>query len=70
MVERDGNRFAAVPVRLGQRYGQQLEILDGLDVTDAVVTSGQFLLDAEANLDAGVSRMDADAVTTTVGSAP
>jgi Cu(I)/Ag(I) efflux system membrane fusion protein len=70
MVEREANRFAAVPVRLGQRYGQQLEILEGLTETDAVVTSGQFLLDAEANLQSGLSQMDANAVTTTTGAAP
>lgn len=70
MVERGPNRFAAVPVDIGQRYGQQLEIVSGLAVTDAVVTSGQFLLDAEANLDAGLSQMGADGTTATTGAAP
>ena len=70
LVESGQDRFRAVPVQIGQRYGQQLEIISGLTTTDAVVISGQFLLDAEANLDAGLSQMGADDSATMTGAAP
>jgi hypothetical protein len=46
-----------------------LEIVAGIVGNDRIVTSGQFLLDAEANLQAGLTRMDADAAPTTIESA-
>jgi Cu(I)/Ag(I) efflux system membrane fusion protein len=70
MVQHGKNRFMAMPVKIGQRYGNEIEITDGLALTDHVVTSGQFLLDAEANLQSGLSRMEADEVDMTKGSQP
>ncbi len=58
MLQHDKNNFNAMPVKIGQRYGNEIEITDGLALTDRVVTSGQFLLDAEANLQSGFARMD------------
>lgn len=52
-------RFVPVPVRLGQRYGDRVEIVEGLDIDDRIVSSGQFLLDAEASLRAGLEQMSA-----------
>ncbi len=60
MVQRDKNRFIAMPIKIGQRYGGEIEIIEGIVLTDRVVTSGQFLLDAEANLQSGFSRMETD----------
>ena len=37
--------------------GEELEIREGLASTDRIVVSGQFLLDAEANLQAGLAQM-------------
>ncbi len=62
MVQHAKNQFMAVPIKIGQRYGNEIEITDGLALTDRVVTSGQFLLDAEANLQSGFSRMEPDAM--------
>ena len=45
---------------LGQRYGDEVEIVNGLVATDRFVSSGQFLLDAEASLQSGLDQMDAD----------
>ena len=70
MVQHGKNRFMAKPVKIGHRYGNEIEITDGLALTDRVVTSGQFLLDAEANLQSGFSRMEADEVDTSKGSQP
>ncbi len=62
MVQHAKNQFMAMPVNIGRRYGNEIEITDGLALTDRVVTSGQFLLDAEANLQSGFSRMEPDAL--------
>ena len=62
MVQHAKNQFMAMPIKIGQRYGNEIEITDGLALTDRVVTSGQFLLDAEANLQSGFSRMEPDAM--------
>ncbi len=58
MVQQDNNRFIAKPVKIGQRYGNETEIIEGIVLSDRVVTSGQFLLDAEASLQSGFSRME------------
>ncbi len=62
MVQHGKNRFMAMPVKIGQRYGNELEIIEGITLTDHVVTSGQFLLDAEANLQSGFSRIEPNAI--------
>lgn len=59
LLARDGNRFVPTRVELGPRYGDDVEITDGLAATDRIVTSGQFLLDAEASLMAGLDQMTA-----------
>jgi Cu(I)/Ag(I) efflux system membrane fusion protein len=60
MVQHAKNQFMAMPIKIGQRFGNEIEITDGLALTDRVVTSGKFLLDAEANLQSGFSRMEPD----------
>ncbi|MGH8052299.1 MAG: efflux RND transporter periplasmic adaptor subunit [Arenimonas sp.] len=62
MVQLAKNQFMAYPITIGQRYGNEIEITQGIALTDRVVTSGQFLLDAEANLQSGFSRMEPDAM--------
>jgi Cu(I)/Ag(I) efflux system membrane fusion protein len=57
LIENGAHRFVPTPVMLGQHYGEEVEILAGLTESDHIVTSGQFLLDAEANLQSGISRM-------------
>ena len=59
LLARDGNRFVPTRVELGPRYGDDVEITDGLALTDRIVISGQFLLDAEASLTAGLDQMTA-----------
>lgn len=58
LVARANNKFAPTAVEIGERYDDRIEIRSGLNVKDRVVVSGQFLLDAEANLQAGFNRMD------------
>lgn len=70
MVQHANNQFKAMPVNIGQRYGNEIEIIEGIATTDRVVTSGQFLLDAEANLQSGFSRMEPDKMDSMKGSQP
>ncbi|HYN79536.1 MAG TPA: efflux RND transporter periplasmic adaptor subunit [Lamprocystis sp. (in: g-proteobacteria)] len=55
-------RFAPVDVKTGMRSGNRVEITEGLAEGDAVVVSGQFLIDSESSLRASFRRMgDGDA---------
>lgn len=53
-------RFQAREVSAGIESGGQVAILSGLKDGDTVVTSGQFLLDSEASLDASLTRLSAE----------
>ena len=44
---RDGDRYAAHPVRLCKRDGRQVEVLEGLDAGDAVVVEQSYLIKAD-----------------------
>ena len=57
VVQGDDQGFVVMPVHIGMVSREQVEILHGLAVGDNVVTSGQFLLDAEAQLQAAAGRM-------------
>lgn len=52
-------KFAQRAVVAGMESGGQVEIIDGLAPGETVVTSGQFLLDSEASLTAGLARLSA-----------
>lgn len=47
-------RFKPVEVKLGQYSEGYYQVLAGLKVNDAIVTSGQFMIDSESNLRAAV----------------
>jgi Cu(I)/Ag(I) efflux system membrane fusion protein len=51
-------RFKAQPVTIGIESGDRVAILSGLSQGDEVVTSGQFLIDSESNIEAALSRMN------------
>jgi predicted RNA-binding protein with TRAM domain len=53
-------RFASRKVVAGPESGDRVTIVEGLREGELVVTSAQFLLDSEANLDAGLERLDAE----------
>lgn len=50
VIVRNGGSFEPHDIKLGADLGDQLEVLDGLNEGDEVVTSGQFLIDSEASL--------------------
>jgi Cu(I)/Ag(I) efflux system membrane fusion protein len=49
-IVRKGSSFEPRDIKVGADLGDQLEVVDGLHEGDEVVTSGQFLIDSEANL--------------------
>ena len=53
-------RFRPQVVRTGIVSGSRIEIISGLSEGDAVVTSGQFLLDSEANGEQAFARLMAE----------
>ena len=52
-------RFKSVTIKTGRFFNQQVEVLAGLQAGDTVVTSAQFLIDSESNIDSDLQRMDA-----------
>jgi Cu(I)/Ag(I) efflux system membrane fusion protein len=53
-------RFRAQPVDVGIESGGRVEIRAGISEGDLVVTSGQFLIDSESNIESALARMDAE----------
>lgn len=52
-VDVGGGRYQPREVRLGAKSGDHFEVVAGLQAGDVVVTSGNFLLDAETRLQSG-----------------
>ena len=50
LVERGEGRYEPRPVRLGVRVPGYIEVLDGLQAGERVVTQATFLIDAESNI--------------------
>ena len=60
MLEENG-AFRPVEVEIGREAGERTQILTGLDEGDAIVLSGQFLIDSEAQLSGLVARLGSQA---------
>lgn len=58
IVALNDGRFQAREVTTGIESSEKIEILSGLKVGEKVVVSGQFLIDSETNLKAGLERLD------------
>jgi Cu(I)/Ag(I) efflux system membrane fusion protein len=56
-VALDGGRFAPRELTLGAEAGDEFEVLDGLREGERVVTSAQFLINSESNLQAAIGKM-------------
>ena len=50
-------KFKSVEVKLGALSDNYYEVLSGVNESDTIVTSSQFLIDSESNLKAGTSSM-------------
>lgn len=57
VIQEDRQRFSVRQVHAGIDSGEFTEILHGLEVGETVVVSGQFLIDSEASMRAGHSRV-------------
>ena len=61
LIDKGDGRFEPRDVKLGQRGGGYVEIRDGVSEGEVVVTSANFLIDAESNLKAALKGFaDAD----------
>lgn len=58
IVSLSDGRFQARSVTTGIESGDKIEILSGLKAGEKVVVSGQFLIDSETNLQAGLERLE------------
>jgi len=54
LVAKGEGRFEPRPVKLGRRGDGYVEVLEGLEKGDEVVTAATFLIDAESNLRAAL----------------
>ncbi|MEH6449208.1 MAG: efflux RND transporter periplasmic adaptor subunit [Oleispira sp.] len=52
-------RFKSVAVKIGRFFNQKVEVLEGLQAGDRIVTSAQFLIDSESNIDSDLQRIEA-----------
>ena len=59
LLDKGGGRFEPREVKLGRRGGGRVEIKQGIAENDKVVVSANFLIDAESNLKAALSGLDA-----------
>lgn len=57
LIALEGGRFAPREVRLGAEAGNEFEVLDGIAEGERVVTSAQFLINSESNLQSAIGKM-------------
>ena len=60
-------RFRSRPVEVGIESGDRVAIRKGLGAGERVVTSGQFLIDSESNIETALGRMSGTAATAETG---
>lgn len=51
-------RFKSVELKIGRFFNQKVEVLQGLEAGDHIVTSAQFLIDSESAIDSDLQRID------------
>ena len=59
ILDKGEGRLEPRPVRTGRRGGGDVEVKDGVSAGDRVVTSANFLIDAESNLKAALQGLNA-----------
>jgi membrane fusion protein, copper/silver efflux system len=58
LLDKGEGRFEPRTVKLGRRGGGLVEVKEGLAENDKVVSSANFLIDAESNLKAALKGLD------------
>jgi len=51
-------RFKSIAIKTGRFFNQKVEVLEGLEAGDRIVTSAQFLIDSESAIDSDLQRID------------
>jgi Cu(I)/Ag(I) efflux system membrane fusion protein len=69
-VARDGGRFEPRKVKLGARGDGEVEILDGVQEGETVVTTANFLIDSESRLRAAIEGQTSGGTGGQTGAAP
>ena len=57
VIDLGDGRFAPRTITLGHQGSSYVEVLDGLQEGERVVTSAQFLIDSEASLQEAIQKM-------------
>lgn len=57
LVALEGGRFEPRVLRLGPQAGDEFQVLDGIREGERVVTSAQFLINSESNLQTAIGKM-------------
>ena len=57
MVQLAEGKFKPIKIRTGRKSADQVEVIEGLNVGDNIVTRANFLLDAESNLQAALESL-------------
>ncbi|MNS91078.1 Cation efflux system protein CusB precursor [compost metagenome] len=70
MVDAGTAGFMATDIKTGREAAGMVEVLEGLQAGQKVVTSGQFLIDSEASLRGTADRMGASPTASPAASAP
>ncbi|MCK4865777.1 MAG: efflux RND transporter periplasmic adaptor subunit [Gammaproteobacteria bacterium] len=63
VMDLGNGKYQPVDVVAGMHSHDEVEIISGLKENDRIVSSGQFLIDSEANLQASFSRMNSESAT-------
>lgn len=58
VLDMGDGQFRSAPVVIGMEVDDRVEILTGLKEGDKVVTSGQFMIDSESNIEAALARFE------------
>jgi Cu(I)/Ag(I) efflux system membrane fusion protein len=58
VLDLGGGRYRAQPVSVGIESGNRVAIREGLAAGDIVVTSAQFLIDSESNIESALKRFE------------
>jgi Cu(I)/Ag(I) efflux system membrane fusion protein len=58
VVDLEDGKFESRKVLLGIESGERIAIRSGLEEGERIVTSAQFLIDSESNINSALSRME------------
>jgi Cu(I)/Ag(I) efflux system membrane fusion protein len=58
VVDLGGGRFQSKPVSLGIESGDRIAIRSGVEAGERIVTSAQFLIDSESNIESALGRLE------------